>query len=225
MDIPAPEAHARMRGRPKDAEKTAAVLSAACQHFSIFGFDGTTMDDVANAAEVAKATVYSHFESKSELFIAALDALHGQMPSPEDVVAGPSEDVPTHLRAIARRLLKVALSRPALGICRMLILPTESAPALVQQIWVSTVARYRNAIQAVLCEAERRRQLRLTDPERAVSHFISLATGDLAMNMLLTSRRPMAAMDEDAHVEAAVSLFLAGYGEPEGKGRQSARGS
>jgi TetR/AcrR family transcriptional regulator, regulator of autoinduction and epiphytic fitness len=56
-------------------EKTAAILSGAMQAFLAGGYAATSMDQVASAAGVSKATVYSHFQDKESLFIALVEQL------------------------------------------------------------------------------------------------------------------------------------------------------
>ena len=56
------------RGRPVDAAKRAAVLTAAQRLFSHNGFAGTSMDSIAKAAGATKLTVYRNFGSKQDLF-------------------------------------------------------------------------------------------------------------------------------------------------------------
>lgn len=45
-----------------------AIFEAAIKIFSTCGFDGATMEDMAQEAGVAKGTLYYHFKSKEELF-------------------------------------------------------------------------------------------------------------------------------------------------------------
>ena len=54
-------------GRPKDPAKRAAILASAKQLFAEHGFDGVSMDQIAQAAGVSKLTVYSHFGDKETL--------------------------------------------------------------------------------------------------------------------------------------------------------------
>jgi AcrR family transcriptional regulator len=49
------------------------VLAAARERFSKHGLAGTTMDGIAQAAGVAKGTVYLYFKSKEEIFRQILD--------------------------------------------------------------------------------------------------------------------------------------------------------
>ena len=60
------------RGRPKDASKKEDILLAASDLFLQRGFHGTSMDALAQAAGVSKATVYSHFTDKNALYQALI---------------------------------------------------------------------------------------------------------------------------------------------------------
>ena len=61
--------------RQKSTEKTEAILEGAMQEFLAHGYAATSMDRVAKAAGVSKATVYSHFGDKEGLFNALIQAL------------------------------------------------------------------------------------------------------------------------------------------------------
>lgn len=65
------------RGRPPDdetkARRRAEILDAAGRVFAQRGYPGTDMQAVADAAHVAKGTLYLYFTSKEDLFLAAVD--------------------------------------------------------------------------------------------------------------------------------------------------------
>src|SRR5438105_5665026 len=52
--------------------RTAGILEAARKVFAKKGFSDATVDDIANAAGVAKGTVYLYYKSKREVYFAAL---------------------------------------------------------------------------------------------------------------------------------------------------------
>lgn len=69
-----------------------AILQSTCRLLGEKAYDAMTMDDVANAVGIAKASLYKHFSSKEELCCAAmvqilqrvrtyLDGLPAEMPS------------------------------------------------------------------------------------------------------------------------------------------------
>lgn len=47
----------------------AAILDAALELFVTRGFDSTSVDDIAELADVSKGAVYHHFRDKSEMFV------------------------------------------------------------------------------------------------------------------------------------------------------------
>src|SRR6202012_5214765 len=63
----------------KQAERRAAtieaILKAARRLFGERGFAATTMDDIAEAARVAKGAVYHHFATKEAVFESVFDEL------------------------------------------------------------------------------------------------------------------------------------------------------
>jgi TetR/AcrR family transcriptional regulator of autoinduction and epiphytic fitness len=61
--------------RSKSAEKSAAILKGAMEEFLKHGYAGSSMDNVAKASGVSKATVYSHFGDKESLFNAVMHDL------------------------------------------------------------------------------------------------------------------------------------------------------
>ena len=78
-----------------------AILQAACRLLGEKAFDAMTMDDVAAAVGIAKASLYKHFCSKEELCSAAMVQILGRV---RDYVATlPAEQPPLEkLRALVR---------------------------------------------------------------------------------------------------------------------------
>ena len=62
--------------------RTSEILAAARAVFALHGYGPATVDEIADAAGVAKGTVYLYFPSKRDLFLATLregvEALHAE---------------------------------------------------------------------------------------------------------------------------------------------------
>jgi TetR/AcrR family transcriptional regulator, regulator of autoinduction and epiphytic fitness len=56
-----------------------AIVLAALELFTRYGYRKTSIDDIAEAAHVAKRTVYLHFENKAAVFLAILEYLGDQV--------------------------------------------------------------------------------------------------------------------------------------------------
>ena len=52
--------------------RTSGILEAARSVFAERGYSDATVDDIANAAGVAKGTVYLYYRSKKDIYFAAL---------------------------------------------------------------------------------------------------------------------------------------------------------
>src|ERR1700726_5326119 len=65
--------------RQTGSAKPNAIVLAGLQLFTQYGYRKTSIDDVARAAQVAKRTVYLHFENKAAVFLAILEYLGDQV--------------------------------------------------------------------------------------------------------------------------------------------------
>ena len=55
------------------------IADAAWELFAERGFDGTTVAEVARAAEVSEATVFNYFASKEDLVYSGLEVFEAQL--------------------------------------------------------------------------------------------------------------------------------------------------
>jgi AcrR family transcriptional regulator len=65
--------------REGGSAKPNAIVLAGLRLFTQYGYRKTSIDDIAQAAQVAKRTVYLHFENKAAVFLAILEYLGGQV--------------------------------------------------------------------------------------------------------------------------------------------------
>lgn len=61
------------------AAKRAEITRAATEVFARKGFQGASVDDVAEAAGVSKGTLYGYFQNKEELFYATFQAFSAEI--------------------------------------------------------------------------------------------------------------------------------------------------
>ncbi|MDY7558038.1 helix-turn-helix domain-containing protein [Cryobacterium sp. 10C3] len=67
---------------PRATGTKRAILDAALELAATRGITGTTMDDVAELAHVAKGSLYYNFSSKDKLFEALLEEGSARSPTP-----------------------------------------------------------------------------------------------------------------------------------------------
>jgi AcrR family transcriptional regulator len=74
--------------RPRSSEAHDKVLRAALDLFGERGIDATSMDAIAQASGVSKATIYNHWADKEALLLEVMDLVHGLDREPEDIDTG-----------------------------------------------------------------------------------------------------------------------------------------
>jgi AcrR family transcriptional regulator len=74
--------------RPRSSEAHDKVLRAALDLFGERGIDATSMDAIAQASGVSKATIYNHWADKEALLMGVMELIHGLDREPEDVDTG-----------------------------------------------------------------------------------------------------------------------------------------
>ncbi|MBE9028232.1 TetR/AcrR family transcriptional regulator [filamentous cyanobacterium LEGE 11480] len=96
-----PRTNSTNSDRSLSIAKSAMILQGAMQEFLEHGYAGTSMDRVAAAAGVSKATVYSHFGDKAGLFAAMVQHLADAKFSTVFAVAHDDPDVRSALHKMA----------------------------------------------------------------------------------------------------------------------------
>lgn len=90
------------RGRPRDTEIEAKMLDAAMTEMRARGYDGLSVDRVAERAGVAKTTIYRRWPSKAELVMAMITELTSAVPF--DPTGDPRRDLGEFVAGIAAAL-------------------------------------------------------------------------------------------------------------------------
>lgn len=185
----------------------AAVLAAAARLFAERGYAGTSMDAVARAAGVSKATLYHHVPGKDALFAAVVEERARRL-----VTAVEEDDRPLRARLVdfARRFVHLVAEPDSLALYRMVIAESVRRPDLARRFHEVGPARVRAHLAALLERATARGELAVGEPDRAAERFLALLLGPWQMRALLGLERPDSAF-LDAWAEEAVELFLRGY--------------
>lgn len=88
------------------AFRTGEILAAARRLMERKGLDSLTMDEIAQAAGVAKGTLYLYFQSKDDLLQALLTQVGEAMALDLEAVLAAAESPPDKLRRVVALLLK-----------------------------------------------------------------------------------------------------------------------
>ena len=208
--IPAPPAKASAPGRPKDLGKGAAILEAAKRMFTVHGFDGVSMDQIAAEAGVSKLTVYSHFGDKETLFAAAVKS-HCEQALPDTLFAElPDMPLRERLLDIARAFFAMVSSPAAIAGHRILCSPQMANSQLPQMFWEAGPKRVQAAFAELLVRRVNVGELNVPDPALASAQFFALLKGEPHAQLVFGCCAVPAEAIEP-HLAASVDMFLRAY--------------
>jgi len=204
------------REDPRVTRSRVLILDAATQVFLARGYQGATVDQVAEAAGVAKRTIYNVYRDKDALFRATIlrsieiaDRFSSSLASDVRGVADPVGELPE----IGARLAHSVLIGPVLPLRRLLVMESEAFPDLAAEYRDRAPGAVLRALGDLFAQLSARRHLRRGDPALAAEHFAFLVMGaDLDRGMF--SPLDLDAQRVRTRALAGVDAFLRAYAAP-----------
>jgi TetR/AcrR family transcriptional regulator, mexJK operon transcriptional repressor len=185
------------------------LVEIAAAMFMERGFEGTSVDAVAEAAGIGKATLYARYKDKGELFAAVLqrkiDRWLAMNETDERAATGRIEDV---LLVRARRTVAVALTPEAVAINRIVMAEAARFPSLAKMVHEQGWQRSNAAVAALLDQFVGNGQIQVEDTNVAADLFLSLVIGRQTRMAMLGIETDAEHIDQ--RLKAAVKLFLNG---------------
>jgi TetR/AcrR family transcriptional repressor of mexJK operon len=197
--------------RADDSPKRHAILAAASELFMAQGYGAASMDAVARAAGVSKATLYAHFASKDRLFATIInDACHENMTLAE-LLPEDATDLGVALTALGQRMLRFLLEDRALAMHRVVIAESVRFPELGRAFYDNGPAVFRRVVGDWLQAQAVAGRLALTDAGMAADQFLGMLRTGVFLRASLGLRPPPSEAEINATVAAAVATFLRAY--------------
>ncbi len=202
-------------GRPRSAAKGEAILAAAREVFLSVGYSEASMDAVAEQAGVSKATVYSHFGSKQDLFFAVVHERRQEILASFRVAfegQGRGEDPRQDLEAFAVTFQQQIILGEACCWNRLVVAEAGRHPELAQGMFASGAAVVLQMLGKYMHRQTAVGRLNTDHPERAAEHFLGMVIGLELIRSQMASlpQRSEAEWRERAH--SVVAAFLRAYG-------------
>ncbi len=220
-----PEGPARPAGAPaaraargrhaagRDPAKRAAILDGADTVFTKLGFDAASMDDIARAASVSKATLYVYFADKAQLFVALTEARRQEQWQglPELLVEG--EAVRGVLARFGAALVRGSNSDWSLRFHRIVLGVAERMPDVGREYFENGPLQAANLLAAYLERRQADGQLAMPHTFFAAVQFLELCNATLQRPRLFRAiTTPPTEAEIGAVVAGAVAVFMAAYG-------------
>ncbi len=200
------------RAKPRKGRKYDQVLDGAREVFLVAGFEGASVDDIARAAGVSKATLYSYFPDKRLMFTEMAERECGRQAAAALQVIDMSAPPAQVLRLAAGRLIRIMLSDFAQRIFRVCVAEADRFPELGRAFYDSGPALGRARIMDYLAQAAARGEVAIDDLELAADQFAELCKADLWTRAVFGIQSRFSDAEIERVIDGAVATFLARYG-------------
>jgi len=188
------------------------VLDGAREIFMRDGFEGASVDDIARAAGVSKATLYSYFPDKRLLFMEVATTECNRMADRAldliDQTRPPREVLPV----AAVQILTFLLSDFAQKIFRICVAERDRFPELGREFYASGPEMGRERLSDYLCKAMARGELEIENVAMAADQFSELCKAKLWLRAVFGIQSTFTREEIDEVVAQAVDTFMARYG-------------
>lgn len=214
---------------PRVVRSRAAVVGAARTLFLRQGYAGTTMEEIAALAGLAKRTVYNNYADKSALFTRIVREI---LVYAEEFVRGLRQELdveidaaklPDALDDLGRRLALAIVRPEVVAVRRLLIGEAREFPALAAEYFDRAPGQVLEALAWRFERLGRAGLLRVADAQRAAAQFAYLVAGEPLDRAVLSGTTPPRD-DVIACAREGVRTFLARYGATRGAAQRPATG-
>ncbi|TVP71783.1 MAG: TetR family transcriptional regulator [Rhodobacteraceae bacterium] len=197
------------------------VIDGARTVFMDQGYERASMDEIARVAEVSKATLYSYFPDKRQLFTEVYRTEILRLA--DQVVLLNDTDIAPQivLREAARVMVDYLTSDFALAMYRICVTESLRFPEIGRAFYESGPELGRARLGAYFRAAQAQGQLAIEDIDLAADQFTQLCQTTICDRMLCGVQDRFTEAEMTRVIDGAVSMFLARYGVAEPHRRAS----
>jgi AcrR family transcriptional regulator len=204
-------------GRPRRelaGEVEDRILDAAEKVFLARGFEGASIDEIAEKARAGKPTIYARFSGKEALF-AAVVARKARKNTSSDDLQCEGSTTEQRLQALATAVLERTLAPETIGLIRLTVAEARRFPDLASNAHRAARARCVESVAAVLSDIGKSAEMDALPafaadrlPETA-GRFADIIYFPIAWRLLFGEDPAAVRAEIEPHVREAVTFFLA----------------
>ncbi|MDP1666990.1 MAG: TetR/AcrR family transcriptional regulator [Methylobacter sp.] len=198
-----------MTSEPTDPKRQ-AILNGATRMFLAHGYRNVSMEKIAQAAPVSKATLYNHFDSKNALLAAVISDLCESLLQTMTQATIESDDVENNLTQIATSAVDLIYAEDALAIYRLVVAESPDFPELGQLFYQSGPQTVLTQLEDYFRRLNADGRYHIADPVFAADAFFSMLKGDLHLRCLLTKTLRPSADEKKQLISKVIAFYMRG---------------
>lgn len=200
----------RISERKRKSPKRLAVIEAATVEFLERGYRDTSMDKIAETAQVSKRTVYDHFPSKDDLFQAIVDQIIARVDAMPDLEYSSEISIKKQLHEIATQFAETITDRKFILLCKAVLSHFIHSPEWAQNT-LKAHDKTRKNMTHLFTRASEDGRLHVSNISLAASQFCGLIKESIFWPEIMAGQQPVDKKFIKEVVNSSVDLFLSHY--------------
>ena len=199
---------------PRDlaGEVEERILDAAAKVFLERGFEGASVDEIADVARAGKPTIYARFPGKEALFTAVMTRSVREITRSFESIAPTGATIEERLASIAIAILRKVLVADMVGLIRAAVAEARRFPDLAASVRRMAQERGSEAVAHLLgeiAESDKLSALAADRRDATARHFLQMILLPMLMRALFGERLTALRAEIAPHVAQTVAFFLA----------------
>lgn len=199
------------RREARKLDRRDAILEVAGAYFLQHGYAATTMSGIAATIGGSKATLWSYFPSKEDLFEAVLDRATTRFRQRMIPLLDPGSDLEATLRSFCRRFIEKVVSPEALALHRLIHAEAGRFPEIGAIFYQRGPETTQRLLGEFIGLGMARGALRQDDPRRAAKLLTTLCLSGCHQQLLLGQIDRAEPEQIAADADYAVDMMLRAY--------------
>jgi TetR/AcrR family transcriptional regulator, mexJK operon transcriptional repressor len=196
-------------------ERRAAIIAIAREEFLREGYASASMSQIAVKVGGSKATLYSYFPSKRDLFFAVVETESGKLLDDLYRIDTAIKDVRAAMHDFCRRFITMLLSEKTIAFDRIVTAESVRFPEIGQAAHEFGYKRGLDRMVGLMKLGMEAEILRRANPVRAAEYMLGLCYSHLSKLRLWNVIQSVTSEQIDAEVALVSAAFLALFGNDE----------
>ncbi len=196
------------RKKRDTSAKREAIINGAIDAFIEFGFEKTSVDQIAEMANSSKRTVYNHFPSKEALIEEAFNLFLKEAFESHNIEYDSNRLIEDQLGEFADAKMKLTEDPKQLGLMRVTLSAFVTYPEMAERAVLFSDSQ-KDGLVKWLKDATKDGKLKVKDPELAAEAFWSLFAGTFFWPPIV--RGPVDKKRGQKLKSAFIQIFMARY--------------
>lgn len=195
------------------SDRRVEIIETTTSLFLANGFSGTSMSKIANKCGITKASLYHHFASKEDLFVACVT--HGYsaaLVALEDIAGRSGEAAEAKLRLAFAALYETTITSSVGRMSPLIAEVSRTFPTVARSFYTEYIAPQQTLLRRIIDEGVERGEFRRIE-ERQIFHLVfgPMVTLSLSREMFasfedLDAHFPVTEL-RDGHIDAILGIL------------------